>query len=644
LPQGLILDEALGVITGTPASAGTASFELESIDAAGKTVTGNFNLTIGPGNWKTTYYVDSTAGNDANSGTSSSTPWKTVAKVNSASFAPGDRILFKRGGTWRDELRISSSGLQGQPILVDAYGSGAAPKISGADVIPGTAWKACTTCGSNVWEAVVKTQPNVVVLGGKKGNHKSGATALSAPGDWYWSGGTLYAHSSGNPASSYPSPGVEAGSRGLALGLFGVSYVTVQGLEFDAANGLPTNGVIYAQPNASRGESTHDVDFNGVTVTNGAGDGIHLVNCNYCMVQNATITGMARAGIMLVSNSTQYPITAGATVGNRVFGNHYDGISVWGCAIGSTCGSGVAAKGAFLTGLIISGNTTHDNGAGIYVRWTNHSSVEENSSYNNTDTSMKAEGYGIGVEASSNNTIEKNLLYGNRTRGVELSNDAGAGTTLTGSSNNIVAYNAIHDNGDHGIFTNDAPTQSNQFLYNVIWNHEKGDCFLANGTGHVFYGNTCWNNSTGVDLYTSSATPTTGNIKIENNIFSRNNVRAVHIEKGVTLSSLTVNYNAYDQNSGTEFAWSGGAGLLKAWQALGFDKNSIIASPNFLSAVSTAAAGDFAVQAASPTVGMGTNLGAAFAMGLKAGSTWPSGVQTSPQGLEWEIGSFPQNP
>jgi len=83
---------------------------------------------------------------------------------------------------------------------------------------------------------------------------------------------------------------------------------------------------------------------------------------------------------------------------------------------------------------------------------------------------------------------------------------------------------------------------------------------------------------------------------------------------------------------------------LKAWQALGFDKNSIIASPNFLSAVSTAAAGDFAVQAASPTVGMGTNLGAAFAMGLKAGSTWPSGVQTSPQGLEWEIGSFPQNP
>ncbi|HZP00406.1 MAG TPA: hypothetical protein VFD30_08935, partial [Terriglobia bacterium] len=45
----------------------------------------------------TTYYVDSAAGNDANSGQSSSAPWKTLAKVNSVALNPGDSVLFKRG-------------------------------------------------------------------------------------------------------------------------------------------------------------------------------------------------------------------------------------------------------------------------------------------------------------------------------------------------------------------------------------------------------------------------------------------------------------------------------------------------------------------------------------------------------------------
>jgi len=139
LPPGLILDEALGVVTGTPTTAGTSSFELELIDSAGKTASGNFYLTVGGGSWKTTYYVDATSGSDSNSGTSKSTAWKSIAKVNQTSFAPGDRILFKRNEIWREELRVTSSGEQGQPIVLDAYASGAPPLISGADVIPANA-------------------------------------------------------------------------------------------------------------------------------------------------------------------------------------------------------------------------------------------------------------------------------------------------------------------------------------------------------------------------------------------------------------------------------------------------------------------------------------------------------------------------
>jgi hypothetical protein len=41
--------------------------------------------------WSATYYVDATNGNDANSGLSPSTPWKTIAKVNASRFNPGVR-------------------------------------------------------------------------------------------------------------------------------------------------------------------------------------------------------------------------------------------------------------------------------------------------------------------------------------------------------------------------------------------------------------------------------------------------------------------------------------------------------------------------------------------------------------------------
>lgn len=72
-----------------------------------------------------TYYVDSSAGKDTNNGTS--LPWKTIAKVNSSKFSPGDQILFKKGDLWDEALSVSSSGSSGKPIVYGAYGTGNAP-------------------------------------------------------------------------------------------------------------------------------------------------------------------------------------------------------------------------------------------------------------------------------------------------------------------------------------------------------------------------------------------------------------------------------------------------------------------------------------------------------------------------------------
>ncbi|HEX7898982.1 MAG TPA: hypothetical protein VF950_14560 [Planctomycetota bacterium] len=77
----------------------------------------------------------SPSGNDANDGRSPARAWKTVAKVNATSFQPGDRILFARGGEWRECLKASSDGAPGKPVTYEAYGSGAKPKFWGSDVV-----------------------------------------------------------------------------------------------------------------------------------------------------------------------------------------------------------------------------------------------------------------------------------------------------------------------------------------------------------------------------------------------------------------------------------------------------------------------------------------------------------------------------
>lgn len=78
----------------------------------------------------TTYYVDSALGNDDLAGTSEAAAWKTLTKVNTVTFSPGDRILLKAGSIWSGQyLDLKGSGAEGNPIIVDRYGTGAKPLI-----------------------------------------------------------------------------------------------------------------------------------------------------------------------------------------------------------------------------------------------------------------------------------------------------------------------------------------------------------------------------------------------------------------------------------------------------------------------------------------------------------------------------------
>lgn len=68
-----------------------------------------------------TYFVSPT-GNDAADGLSVFTAWKTLDKINSIEFLPGDKILLESGKIWYGQLKLKGSGTENQPILISSYG------------------------------------------------------------------------------------------------------------------------------------------------------------------------------------------------------------------------------------------------------------------------------------------------------------------------------------------------------------------------------------------------------------------------------------------------------------------------------------------------------------------------------------------
>jgi len=82
--------------------------------------------------WAAIYYVDTTTGDDEDTGLSEALAWQTITHVNAASFNADDQILFKCGETWtlQGGLEPPSSGTSGHPIIFGSYGEGAKPIIN----------------------------------------------------------------------------------------------------------------------------------------------------------------------------------------------------------------------------------------------------------------------------------------------------------------------------------------------------------------------------------------------------------------------------------------------------------------------------------------------------------------------------------
>jgi hypothetical protein len=176
-----------------------------------------------------TYYVDA-SGNDNNSGLSPVSAWKTLSKVNKATFFAGDSILFKRGCLWREVL-FPKGGTATQKIFYGAYGSGRMPALWGStNKSVTTDW---TSEGSNIWHcnSPFFNVGNIVFENNTVGIKKWNSSDL-AKNDDYWSDDTnnlLKIYSEGNPAARHGN--IEICSTQSALIQVGCSNVTIQDFE-----------------------------------------------------------------------------------------------------------------------------------------------------------------------------------------------------------------------------------------------------------------------------------------------------------------------------------------------------------------------------------------------------------------------------
>ena len=297
----------------------------------------------------TTYYV-SPSGSNSNAGTSSGSPWQTVAKVNGSTFNPGDSVLFQGGQTFSAQLVPPSEGTSDLPVTFGSYGTGQAtisvtaePAIYALNVggltvenltLSGTAPSgdynggAHFESGDNGQRAAV-TASNVTASG-----FQWGAAAIA---DTNWSGfGTVTI--SGCTLNGNTYAGAFTNAQGAAA-VYTFGQVTVEnctcndntgqtggvtdasgfGIFVNGAGGSTISGNTCADNGASNPNTSTGVCgilvscSNNVTVSSNLiygqsgnaadGDGIDLdVYCLNCTVEYNLIYGCTSAGILLFAS------------------------------------------------------------------------------------------------------------------------------------------------------------------------------------------------------------------------------------------------------------------------------------------------------------------------------------------------------
>ena len=406
--------------------------------------------------WAATYYVDATGGNDVRSGTSPANAWRTLQRVNSTVLNPGDSVLLRRGGIWREKLYILQSGTAGSTITYAAYGTGAVPVIDGSD--PVTGWSAA---GAQRYSASVAVATDVVVFQGIKGIRETAVDHVDAPLEWYWGGGVLTVYSAGGAPTD-----VSASSRQFLAEFNLVDNITFRDIALQ-------HGV-----DCVRLYDTANVTLENITIVDSAGySGVLIGAQTPGRGQRNTVRGCTVSGITGSAEST----------GHGALGS---GVFVWGM---DTCRENTVSE-----------NVIHDNGGGGIVLI----SSADNTAHGNTVYNHGSAGIIVSETGASGNIIEYNHVYGNC---LDENDCFGINLYMVGN-NNLVRYNTVH--GQY-VFT-DEEVGIPGFTERSGGIRFDGDTWIGvtDKTGNAITGNLVYDEYEGIQIFNFS------NVAVYNNTIS----------------------------------------------------------------------------------------------------------------------------
>jgi hypothetical protein len=535
--------------------------------------------------WAATYYVDNcvAVGNDRNNGTSTSTPWLTINKVNSSKFIPGDSILFRSGCTWREQLTVPSSGAAGKPITFGAYGNGALPIISGADLL--TSWVSAPL----FYYAFVATQPNQVFLDGRRLNVAPSKATL-ATGEWWWDSTNSRVYVRGNPSGHT----IEASQRNNAVVAYDVSYVTFKGLH------------------ATKTQSHGFWIFESST----------YVTCTGCLadwnfVHGFLVSGSGTAHNQLLNSISQNNVTDGAEIGSGA-----DSTTVSGGTFDYNGETGARVDDS--TNTVISGITACFNSVyGLKVIGANapptNTLFSQNTACSNTSSGIDVDT----TQGASGIVLNENSSYSNGENGIMIE---------VGASGVVASFNLLYGNTDMGIHVS---TSSNQVsVYGNVAYNQGNNYDVSESVGTNLYNNTSYGGVVAFRVEESSS-----NATLTNNLASGQSFLALSVDATSEIDFVS-DYNDWNVGASAGLQWGSTAYTFGNWQTVTHrDADSLNAVPLFANAL----AGQLWLTTGSPCIGSGADLGSPYNMGLLPTSSWPNSVLTVDQdnyGTGWEIGAF----
>ncbi len=544
-----------------------------------------------------TYYVSNSnpAASDSNNGTSDSTPWLTINKVNTSTFNPGDQILFNKGCTWREQLIVPSSGSAGNPITFGSYGTGTNPVISGLGN-NGAALSGFRVYSGNVWQIPLATQPYALIISTLPGAAAltpsppvAGVSDVNAAGSWLWASNVLYVYSAGTPDGTILAPAISP-----LVELNAKSYITLNGLTISGGNAPAWNSGII---DGTRAASNY-INITNCAVNQNCGCGISLAQSSYDVLDSNVITYNYGEGVQFYLNNG-YTSTQNTFSNNLLHDNA--GPAFY------TCSDAAVDQ---LTYFSIYGNTSYNNSSGLYPGEMSYSNIYNNVLYGNTNKT--GEVYGIGIACSNYNNVYNNIIHDNGNKGIDLYGDT---TPRCGQSN------------------------GNQFYNNIIYNQSCCECTgitLGGMNGglnnNLISYNILFNNFHNIAVGGPGGPPYNVNNEIVNNIMYGAGEYGLNVQSynnpGITVENNiiagSVGAELYAPNVSANFAVSNNiyyhpaAGPIVTYNnldytvetILSFDPQVITSNPLFMNGSgSYSQAPDFMLRSGSPAIWAGINVG-----------------------------------